>query len=238
MNNRMNTNPMGNMMNIGYGYNQGYMGGYYSPNSNTGGGYYNPYLMHQQQKKYEEELKEDQKRSANIWKKISRNVNSVVGSINDIDEHVKKYDPVESNSYYQDVQEYNKLLNLNSIGPQPEFNTSRIQIINSNIEKRKEEFPDDMSLTEYFEKAGSLVLEARLAQSKKNQKNISKLYDGDQYSQLVKMHSGNNNYFNTVFSNRHNSKDISIDDMEVKLPDNISNEYYERKRKFLESIFK
>lgn len=228
--------PIGNIMNIsGYGYNNypGIMGGYYNPYVQ---GYYNPYLIHKQQQALEAQIREQQRQQSDIWKKLSRNVNTVLQTVENIDEHVKKYDPVDTYSEeYLEAIKYNKLMNLKPLNTEEIIN-SNIQRINNQIQQTKKEFPDDMSLMDFFDKAGELLLEIRLEEMKKKQRDVSQLYDRNGYQSLIKSYAGNSNYFNTVFNNKPR-KEITIDDLEVNLPNSISNEFYEKKRAFLESIF-
>lgn len=226
--------PVTNIMNIsGAGYNQGMMGGYYNPHAQS---YYNPYLIHQQQQKLESKMKEEKKKQSEIWKKLSRNVNSATGLIENIEDHVKRYDPIEENNEeYIEEMKYHK---LQSIQNNHVVNNVRINAVVEIHNRTKSEFPDEMSLAEYFDKAGQLIVEARIEESRNRQRDVSRLYDRTQYSDLVKMHSRDNNYFNSVFAGGYRNPHVSIDDMEVKLPDSISNEYFDKKRAFLESIFK
>jgi hypothetical protein len=50
------------------------------------------------------------------------------------------------------------------------------------------------------------------------------------------MHSKSNTYFNSIFKGGNNQGETTIDDLEIKLPGHLSNEYQERRAKFLESI--
>lgn len=229
--------PIGNIMNIsGYGYNnnnQGIMGGYYNPYNQ---GYYNPYLIHKQQQALEAQKREQQRQQADIWKKLSRNVNAVTNTIDDIEKHVKKYDPTDTQSEdYLEMIKYNKLMNLRQVNNENSMNLN-IQKINNQIEETKKKYPDDMSLMDFFDKAGEMILEIRLEDMRNKQRDVSQLYDRDGYQSLIKSHSGNTNYFNSVFGDRQR-REVNIDDLEVNLPNSISNEFYEKKRAFLESIF-
>ena len=77
-------NQYPNMM----GANSSYYNGIYN-------GYYNPYLAQRQREIQEIEAKEQAKRVANVWKKLSRACNEALHiEIEDWDEHLKQYDPV------------------------------------------------------------------------------------------------------------------------------------------------
>lgn len=63
--------------------------------NNIYNGYYNPYLAQKQQELREIEEKEQARRVANIWKRMSRACNEALHiDIEDWDEHLKQYDPV------------------------------------------------------------------------------------------------------------------------------------------------
>lgn len=235
---RPQPNPIGNMMNIsGQGYNtQGQMGGYYNPYNS---GYYNPHLMYQQQKALEAQQKEEERQQADLWKKLSRNANKIHHQIDDIEEHVKRYDPIDCNQELQDMDRYNRLASLTST-QQTNYDTSGriISQVNTIIHQTKQVFSDDMDLVEYFEKAGELILEARIQDNRNKQRNLSKLYNGNSYKDLINYHSTGprNSYFNSVFRNNMDNRNINIDDLEVTLPSNIGNGYHERRSMFMDAI--
>lgn len=237
---RPRPNPIGNMMNIsGNGYNnQGQNGGYYNPYGNTNNNYYNPHLMYQQQRAMEAQRKEEERQQSDLWKKLSRNANKIHHLVDDIEEHVKRYDPVEINDDMQEEMRYNKLASLTSTQQTNYDQSGRIvSQVNTVIQQTKEVFSDDMDLVEYFEKAGELILEARIQDNRNKQRDVSKLYSGSGYKDLINYHSsGNNSYFNSVFRNNMGNKNINIEDMEVTLPPNIGNEYHTRRSQFMDAI--
>lgn len=222
--------PIGGLLNNGIGYNN--MGGYYNPYGNTQ--YYNPYLIHKQRQEMEAQRKKEQQAQSNIWKTLSRNVNSVTHSVENIEEHIKKYDIVEyeQSEEYLEERKYFKLASL-SVKSQYQTNSTSIMYVNNEIQKVKSRFPDDMGMCEFFENFGEIYLEEKIRQQKEKRKDLSGLYNKNHYNQLVNMHSNSNNQYNRVFNNN-----VNIDDMEIHLPTSLSNEYHERKRKFIESLLR
>lgn len=234
--NMIQPQPIGNLFNTSQGYNSNMntMGGYYNPYSNA---YYNPYLAHKQKQEMEAQRRKDKEVQASIWKKLSRSVNEVTHNIDNIEEHIKKYDVVEYEytEEYMEEKKYFKLASLSIKAQVQTINPNQYQIamINNEIQKVKSRFPDDMDMCEFFESFGELLLEEKLKEQKMKQKDLSGLYNKNHYNQLINMHSNSSNYFNNVFN-----KNVSIDDMEIRLPSTLNNEYHERKRKFLESLLK
>lgn len=232
--NTIQPQPIGNLFNTGPGYNTNMstMGGYYNPYNNA---YYNPFLAHKKKQEMEALRKKEKEHQASIWKKLSTNVNNVTHNIENIEDHIKKYDIVEyeySDEYIEE-RNYFKLASLSAKATtQINYQTS-ITTVNREIERVKTNFPDDMNMFEFFESFGELIVEEKLKEQKLKQKDLGGLYNSNQYNQLINMHSNSNNYFNNVFN-----KQVNIDDMEIRLPSSLNNEYHERKRKFLESLLK
>lgn len=245
------SNPIGNVVGIGnQGYNtmgymgnNGMMGGYYSNQYNN---YYNPYLAQQQRQIQEAQMKEQMRQQTDILKSISKKVNNALG--HDIDEeHLKQYDP---ENYYQHHQQYNQyiqdedervhqqLMNVHCNGVNGNvYNVRLIQANNMIYEQEKKERPDDISMNEYHISAGKMLNEIRMQEQRTMQRDLSKLYNVNQYNQLVKMHSNPNSYFNSMFNGTAMQKDMNIDDMEVKLPQHMVATYDQRKKAFFDTIF-
>lgn len=89
------------------------------PNSpfynNLFGNYYNPYMgnnnmNYNYQQQYERARRIDEwnraQEEAKVWKTISRGINSIIDNgIEDIEEHVKQYDPIDYNAYVRELKE-------------------------------------------------------------------------------------------------------------------------------------
>jgi hypothetical protein len=233
-------NPLSNIIGIGnVGYNNVNMGGYYTGAYN---GYYNPYLAAKQQEIQLAQQKELERKNSDMLKRISRNVNKALHSdIEDMDQYLKQYDPVypgqDDNS---EDSITHKLLNLHYNGSYVDMSAVQlVQYHNQMFDQAKKEFPDDMSMYEFHEKASELYLQARIVRQKDTQKDISKLYNSSEYNQLINMHGkGSANYFDSVFKGGASQQETNIDDMEIKLPNHLCNQFEERKRMFIESIMK
>lgn len=228
---------MSNFAPIGQTNNTGMMGGYYNQ---YGGGYANPYLLQKQREAEAIKQREEARRNADMMKKIARKVHYASNSnIDDIEEHVKKYDPVDHNDSRtaHETHYVQLVVSLQSSQNAPAYNTRPIEEVNSRIEKTKEEFPDDMSVFDYFEKAGSIIVQNKLDEQRDSQRDLSKLYDTNKYKELVKMHSKKKGIFSSLFdSNRSNMDDLDIDDMEIHLPSESQNQYAKKREEFFRSI--
>ena len=90
-------------------------GGYNNYYGNTFAGYYNPYMQQyqmQQQAQLEAiQAKQRADMESRIWKAISRGLNSISKNpIEDIEEHVKQYDPIDFEEKRKELQNYKKLV--------------------------------------------------------------------------------------------------------------------------------
>lgn len=231
-------NPIGNVMsigNIGYNTNQPTMGGYYN---NIYNNYYNPYLAQQQEQLRQAQLMEQQRAQSDLFKSISKNVNKALGVEVD-DEYLKRYDPEveKAKNVDEELLITNKLMNLHYNGYYGNYQAiSYIEANNKHYEQVKQQYPDDMSMLDYSIKFADLYVEYLQDKEKQSRKNLTQLYDRNGYNQLIQMHKNPNNYFSSVFQGGNNNRDVSIDDMEIKLPNHMNNEYQMRRQAFMQSI--
>lgn len=254
-----------NYTNVPYEYqpnigNLGVTGGYGEINSgyynyNNTGGYYNPYLAQKKREREIEEARQSQKYQSNIMKKLSRNSQNILGVYdeNEFEEHAKQYDPVWSSMTNEQYIEYTELENLARVhelskrqesGEIDNYNTmyqnQKIDRINMEIDKNKDKFGinDDMSMMEFFDVAGNILLEQKIEETRRGRRDMSELYNKDNYGKLIDLHSGKYNYFNSIGNgnNLGRLKHHNIDDMEVTLPSNMSEQYAKRKAEFINQL--
>lgn len=240
-------NPISNVVPIGNtGYNtmnnnMGNMNGYYNNNNvynNMYNNYYNPYLAAQQEQMRQAQLMEQQRAQSDMFKSISRKVNKSLGREVD-DEYLKRYDPEDPRQVKQDEELIitNRLLNLHYNGYYGNYEAQRfIEANNRHFEQIKQQYPDDMSMLEFSEKFADIYVEHLQDKEKESRKNLTQLYDRNGYNQLIQMHKNSNNYFSTVFQGGNPNREVTIDDMEVKLPNHMQNEYQARRQAFLSAI--
>lgn len=242
------SNSIGNIVGIGnQGYNNGMMssmGGYYNNQYNN---YYNPYLAQQQRQMQEAQMREQMRQQTDILKSISRKVNNALGNDIDMDEHLKQYDPENYYHYNQQYGQYvqdederihQQLMNVHCNGITGNvYNIRLIQANNVIYEQEKKARPDDMNMNDYHRSAGEMLHDLRMQEQRNRQRDLSKLYNVNQYNQLVKMNSNPNSYFNSMFNGTAMQKDMNIDDMEVKLPQHMISSYDQRKKAFFDTIF-
>lgn len=254
------SNNIGNIVGISnQGYNTNYnmyngmmpnnnmsnMGGYYNNQYNN---YYNPYLAQQQQQIRETQMREQMRSQTDILKKISKNINKALNNnIDNMDQHLQRYNPENfynqggNNGFYQDEEEriHNKLLNIHFNGIEGNMYSMRhIQANNILYDQEKQKRPDDMTMNEYNRSAMEIINDINQQEARNRQRNLSSLYNSNQYNQLVKMNGHANSYFNSMFNGTAmQQRDMNIDDMEVKLPSHLSQSYQERKKAFFDSIF-
>lgn len=225
-------NPIGNIVNIGNGYNN--MGGYYNNNYS----YYNPYLIAQQQQAMMAQQREEERRQSDIMKLISTKVNKA-GGYEVTDEFLNQYNPVYEQPQNEDLEITNRLANIfynGSCGDQRLI--AGINARNALYDSHKQRFSDDMSMFEFFERGGELYREALEQKHLAAQRDVSRLYNSSQYNELIGMHKNSSNYYNSIFRGGNQGKEITIDDLEVKLPDQLqsNNEYQRRKQEFINKL--
>lgn len=245
------SNPIGNIVGIGTnGYNNMggmmNMGGYYNNRYNN---YYNPYLAQQQRQMQEAQMREQMRAQTDILKSISRSVNKALGATMDMDKHLEQYNPENfynlnqgmGYTYNQDEDQliHQKLMNVHCNGVQGNLASMRlIQANNILYDQEKQKRPDEMSLNDFNRSAGEMIRDIEMEEMKNRQRNLTGLYNSNQYNQLVKMNGQANSYFNSMFQGTAMQKDMNIDDMEVKLPTHLVQTYQERKKAFFDTIFK
>lgn len=232
-------NPIGNIVNVSNnGYNPyGNMNGYYNNNY----GYYNPYLEAQQRQIQEAQMREQERNQSNIWKEISKSVNKAMHvEIDNMDKHLQMYDP---ESMRQEEVDYDRVVTnniFNSLQTGYYGNLQRDRIVESHntlydksISKYK-----DMGFVEYANNFSNIYLEMLEKQKLEQERNLSQLYNRNDYKSLINSSGSSNSYFNTIFKARQSD---SIDDNEIQLPgylkDNLNASLQERKKKFFDSIY-
>lgn len=237
-------NPMGNIVGIGNtGYNnqgQGYMGGYYTNNYNN---YYNPYLAQQQYEIQQAQQREVLRQQSDLIKNISRAVNKSLNKNVD-DDYLKRYDPENyykntsqgsycNQQYDPDYFDHNQLLKMYHEQPDGNMlNMNYINNVNQVYEQEKNRIPDECGLADYHKYASDILYEIEDFEIRKTQRNLTRLYNNQQYRQLIDSRSGANNYFNSMFNGAPSTaSNINIDDMSVKLPHHLVNNNIEERRK-------
>jgi len=215
--------PIGNVMNIaGQGYNNM---GYYN---NVYNNHFNPYLMKQQQELEAARQREEQSQQSNMWKTLSRNCNTIMGNTEDLEDHLKRYDPVTITEQINEEANYNRLVNLqiNGIYNNP-HHMEAIRRQNLIADQSKQRFPEGTNLATFLDGAGELYAEMMDRKIKESNKNVGRLYNSDHYKQLISIHNRDVNGF----------KNTNIDDLEVSLPEHIRGNFSDRKKQFFEAIF-
>lgn len=242
-------NPIANVG--GYGYNQPNYGGY-NPYMNQQyqsqpmiGGYYtnnyyntNPYLVQRQMELQRIQEEEAIKQQASIMKFISKNVSAYLGyEVND--EYLSQYDPyIKDPKEIQCEQHWERMQRLERLSQQQQNVTTQATRMNQNNNARmammKEKYPDDMSLFDFLEVAGELYCEAVAAKGLRQETQVNRLYNQNDFRQLLNLHNTGGSYYNSIMN--FNPDDASIDDEEITLPENLARTYSERKAKFFNAI--
>lgn len=247
--------PMGGQQQIvpiGYGgYNNG---GYYSNNYN----YFNPYFIKQQQEEQYQTCKQHEYEQINFMKRMYQNACSYQGR-EATQQELGYYDSlsVYGNNQYTDPrvaqltpQEYAEYMNIYNNEQAIKANQARVvqlatstgvkyvdqyqinamNYIANTYEKERSEIPNDISLIDYLENhAGKKYADAKTREQKRNN-TTGKLYNKTEYGNLLDQNKSS--LFGGVFD-----PNASLDDQEVRLPNLISEQTrQERRKRFMETI--
>lgn len=229
-NNPIPPNPMGNIVSVG---NSGYISGNYNNR------YISPFQRRQQEEAMLAQQREQQRAQVDMFKKLSKGVNNALG--NEISEERLNeiYNP-QVQQVQQDPEEqiYHHLMGMDDRCLN--YNPRAAQLVNScnaYHEQMEQRFPKDMTLQEFYEESYQLKLEMVLEEQKQQNKNLTKLYNRDAYSELMKMHGQSSKYFNSVLSGNANPvQNDNIDDLTVTISNSLRTEQQRRKEMFLQSI--
>jgi hypothetical protein len=236
------SNPIGNIAPLGYG---GSYGGYYTGNYQR----YNPYYLQQQREIQLAQQREAQRTESSIFKKLYKASATCLG-MEVTEEDLSRFDPVYEEDLTNDLdpdelREYYQLQNQERY---LDYHKQQIIAMQGNTtqcvsatgaayangyakmyEQARKEIPSDVGLAEYLEKyAPKKYMEALEADQKRNQADLSKLYDKGDYNELIKRHK------DSMFNSNVFKPEANIDDQEIKLPVMISEKTrQERRQQFL-----
>lgn len=257
-------NPIGNVLNMGSGYNQpnmnigynqiqpqminnnplGQMSGYYNGMYNN---MYNPYLLRQQMQRQQALEQERKRKELDTWKMMSTAANNYTGVYNEqqMQERLKMYDPkaYEEDEELKEYMKTNRLMQINQSNQngqssyQHQILQNQINYINDMVSKSQEQF-GEMSLAEFMNTAmGDLLYEAKMQEYKRRQRQLGGMYNSQQYNQLINQSQPGSSYFNSIYdNNKPFQSNIDISDMEISLPNSIQSEMEARKARFLNAL--
>lgn len=214
-----------NYMNPPYNYyNQQQGQGYYNSLYNQ---CYNPYVAQQQYEEQQKLYREKQIEKIRFYNELDKMFYSYEGV------EFKKQSPEEqlkeAEEYYQYLSEMNRIKQEHSgfsmegfvlieWDPQP---TQQIQ------EPQEEEHVD---FGEWMDSLGYEYAQILMRRAKEQRNDLKQAYDSNQYRQLLNMHNNSQNVIDAF------TRDFTIDDMEITLPDRFNKEYQERRKRFLDAI--
>ena len=196
-------NPIGNIVNVG---NSGYLSGNYN------GRFLSPSQRRQMEQARIAEERERERQQSDIFKMISKNVNKGMGNEITDEQLSNRYNPVYEQKQDEDEQIFYHLANINerSVNFNP-YAARAVMNCNAYHEQMEQQFPKDMTLTEFYEESYKLKLEMVLDEQKREQRNLTKLYDRDGYAKLREMHGKISKQYGSVLTNDSDN----IDDMTV-----------------------
>lgn len=234
--------------------------------NNVPGMIYNPYALKAQQEAIRAAKSEQFRQQSEVFKKLSRCCHASLGDkdkFEDFEQHLKdrwEYVPEEDiekklkeNPMYDEILHYTKLCAISDkiLQPVPEYNYAFADYLNKRVEERRKEFPDDMSLAEFLDKAHILYINALRNNYARSTVNGKKQYDSNKYKNLIRQSNGGlSSYFNSILKGKTpNPTSLNLGDMTIDLPTrpgdkskiNVTcpfNEYDQALDKFFQAIDK
>lgn len=196
---------------------------------------YNPYAVKAQREAMKAARAEQCRQQSEVFKAISRCCHANLGDkdeFEDFEQHLKdrwEYVPEEDlekklkeNPDYEEIKHYVKLCAIGekSVQPVPEYNYAFANYLNKRVEDRQKEFPDNMSLAEFLDKAHILYINALRNNYLRGTTDGKKQYDSSKYRNLVRQSNGGlSSYFSSILRGRTpNPTTVNIGDMTIDLP--------------------
>lgn len=216
--------PIGN---IGYNNNMGYNGGFYNGIYNN---YYNPYLQAQIQKQQQVQYEQNMKRQSDVLIQMSKTAHAVTNSVPEQKQLEQIYRPQQVNNQpTQADMEYNMILQRQFQQPTDIYRDMAITNEINKFQQENQKFVrEDMSFEEFCQNSGALLYDIAVKESLAQQRDLSKLYNKNDYSKLI-----NGGYNNNLFR-----PEVTLDDMSVfpSLGQKLKDEYAIRKQQFMNAI--
>ena len=211
------------------------MGGYYTNNY----GYYNPYLEEERKRQEEIKVKEQMRQQYDAMKVISMSASKCGGSTFNEKRFEDMYAPAfQQAELSQEEKNQMQLLDVYYNGIDYNPNMNAIFEAQSRVyEYRQTLVPKDCDLYEFMDKSVNLVDEIlKKEEQQRNVENLSRLYNKDSYKQLVGMYKEDSeNYWAGMYDN-NDPMNVSIDDVESKLPPYKESENVKARRQFMDKI--
>ena len=215
--------PIGNI-----GYNTGYNGGFYNGVYNN---YYNPYLQAQIQKQQQQQYENQLIQQSNILMQMSKTAHAVSGSTVNEEQLKKMYYPQELNKQQQSQAdlEYAEIQRRQFAQDTSIYKDIAITNEINKFQKENSKFVrEDMSFEEFCKNSVDLLYDISVKESLAQQRDLSRLYNKNDYSKLL-----NGGYNNNLFR-----PEVTLDDMSVfpSLGQKLKDEYAIRKQQFMDAI--
>lgn len=211
--------PIGNI-----GYNGGFYNGVYN-------NYYNPYLQAQIQKQQQQQYEQQLKQQSDVLVQMSRTAHAATGSIPNEDNLKKMYYPQQINPQQQSKEDM-EYVNIQRRQFARDTSVIKDMAISNEINKfykdNQKYVREDMSFEEFCQNSGALLYDISVQESVAQQRDLSKLYNKNDYSKLI-----NGGYNNNLFR-----PEVTLDDMSVfpSLGQKLKDEYAIRKQQFMDAI--
>lgn len=204
-----------------------------------GGGYsyYNPYLnpmyMQKQREEYERQQKQEFDNQVNVWKHCIRSTNACYGQDTDeekLDKVFHQNDSVEYQEELQKIQLNNNCQRIMMLRQQQEaYYQQQEQYRLQQLKEIQEQEVEEESLFEFLRGTARERYIESLENRSRDRSRVKNLYDHSAYERLLGVHETNGT-FNSL------NPYISIDDLEIQLPQSLQTERELKRKQFMESI--
>lgn len=226
---------------VGIGFTNGYnnymnppqqaygMYNYYNQQGNYNSLYnqnYNPYLAQQQYEEQQRQYRKKQVEQINFYNKLNKMFYSYEGV---------EFEPQEPEEQMKEAEEYYQyLVDMNRIRQEHcGFSMEGFRLIkwdNREDQIQVQQQEEHVDFGEWMDNLGYEYAQILMKRAIEQNRDLKRAYDSDKYQQLLNMHNNSDNIIDAF------TRDFTIDDMEITLPDRFNESYQERKRRFLEAI--
>lgn len=144
------------------------------------------------------------------------------------------------------AQNYNALYMMTTrIGQPNAYQIDRVNRYNTIHNFFRSYIPEDADLYGFMKNSGAAYTELQIVDIIRNQRNLSQLYNSDQFKQLIAQNAKPGSYADKMRANPSapipeamftNYMESNIDDMEIKLPERLKSTQFERKQAFFDYI--
>lgn len=193
--------------------------------------YYNPYLEQERIEREQKQLRQRQIEEISFRNKLNDMYYTYKGM--EVEQLSPEEQLQEAEEYYEYLCEIQRINEEHSGFSMEGFYIVRwdSELCDYVKEQREREKEEKVDVEKWIDNMGYEYAKILTQKTIEQNRNLKNAYDSNSYQQLVNMHN-NSNAPDAL------TRDFTIDDMEIKLPDSLKNEYSMRRKRFLDALMK